>query len=218
VIRRILRRLADRAGRLDLEKLGSDYGGWVVPTQLVRAKWICFCGGVGEDLTFDRALIERFGCTVHAFDPTPRAIEYVERSAAGLQGFHFMPVGLWSSDSVQRFYAPRDPSHVSHSVLNLQATDTYFEAACRSIPSLMAELGHERIDLLKLDIEGAEHQVLDSVIRAGLRPKVICTEIDQPVDPLRLLRTTWTIRQAGYQLVAVDGWNFTYVRHLEASG
>src|SRR3546814_9362953 len=55
-----------------------------------------------------------------------------------------MPVGLWSEDATLRFYAPRDPTHVSHSIVNLQETESYFEARCRSIASLMAELGHDR--------------------------------------------------------------------------
>ena len=49
--------------------------------------------------------------------------------------FHFMPVGLWSEDTVLRFFAPRDPAHVSHSVVNLQRTEDYFEAPVRSIPT-----------------------------------------------------------------------------------
>jgi len=167
---------------------------------------------VGEDVTFDLGLIERFGCVVHTFDPTPRAIAFAaERTAAELR-FHFYPVGLWSENTTLRFFAPRDPAHVSHSVVNLQRTSEYFEASCRSIPSLMIELGHERIDLLKLDIEGAEHRVVRSLLEAGIRPAVLCLEIDQPVKPRTFWRTVRRIRGAGYALVAVDHWDLTFLR------
>lgn len=196
---------------LRLEKIGSDYGGWIVPTGLLGADWVCYCGGVGEDITFDLGLIERFGCAVYAFDPTPRAIAFVEAHAAGEERFTFVPVGLWSEDTTLRFFAPRNPAHVSHSVVNLQRTDEYFEAPCRSLPSLMHELGHAAIDLLKIDIEGAEHRVVASMLAADVMPTVLCLEIDQPVR----IRTFWTtirrIRSAGYGLVAVDHWNLTFI-------
>lgn len=211
-LRRRFARSAKRPRKLGLEKIGTGYGGWVVPTALVRGDWVCYDGGVGEDASFALGLIERFGCTVDAFDPTPRAVAYVEGQFAGESRFRFRPVGLWSEDTTRRFWAPRDPSHVSHSILNLQHTDAYFEATCRSVPTLMRELGHDRIDLFKIDIEGAEHAVIRSMLDAGVRPTVLCTEIDRPVGPVRFWRTIRRVRKAGYRLAAVDGWNFTFVR------
>jgi FkbM family methyltransferase len=212
---RLRRRYARRVRRrpeLRLEKLGTAYGGWVIPTALVRPNWICYDGGVGEDASFALELISRFGCTVYAFDPTPRAIAFVRSQLAWEPRFKFMPVGLWSDDTTQRFWAPRDPSHVSHSIPNLQHTQDYFEAVCRSVASLMLELGHDHLDLFKVDVEGAEHDVIRALLDAGLRPGVLCTEIDRPVGPLRFWTTIRRIRAAGYSLVAVDDWNFTFVR------
>ena len=177
-----------------------------------QTNWICYAGGVGEDVTFDLEMINRFGCEVFAFDPTPRAVAHVVRVAADEPRFHFMPVGIWSEDTTLRFYAPRDPSHVSHSALNLQRTDEYFIGPCRSVMSLMAELGHDRIDLVKIDIEGAEHRVIRSMLDSGVRPTVLCTEIDQPVAAADLWRTVRRVLGAGYALVAVDQWNLTFVR------
>jgi FkbM family methyltransferase len=215
---RALHRLERRLARgvvavptLGLERIGSDYGGWMVPTALIGAEWVCYCGGVGEDITFDLGLIERFGCRVFAFDPTPRAIAHVERLAPDPR-FTLVPVGLWSEDTRLRFYGPADPAHVSHSVVNLQRTRESFEAPVRSIRSLMDELGHETIDLLKIDIEGAEHAVLSSLPRAGVRPTVICAEIDRPVSTLRAWLTTRRVAKAGYALVAMRGWDLTWVR------
>jgi FkbM family methyltransferase len=212
LVRRIVLGYLRPSSRLSLKSVGSAYGGWIVPTALIRADWLCYCGGVGEDLTFDLGLIRRFGVTVYAFDPTPRAITYANSEARDEFRFRFLPVGLWSEDTTLRFFAPRDPAHVSHSALNLQKTTEFFEARCRSLASLMAELGHEGVDLVKLDIEGAEHVVIDSMLKAGIRPTVLCTEIDQPVGPLRFWRTIHRVRSAGYALVAISSWNFTFVR------
>ena len=197
---------------LGLQKIGTAYGGWIVPTRLLGPSSRCYCGGVGEDASFDLGLIERFGCEVFAFDPTPRAIAFAEPIAQREPRFRFMPVGLWSSDTTLKFYQPKDPSHVSHSVVNLQRTSEFFEAPSRTVKSLMAELGHTSIDLLKLDIEGAEHAVLASILDAGILPAVLCFEIDQPVGPVRFWSTIRRVLGHGYDLVAVDGWNFTFVR------
>lgn len=197
---------------LRLEKIGSGYGGWIVPTAVMNADWLCYCGGVGEDVTFDKGVIERFGLTIHAFDPTPRSAVYVEKHLAGESRFTLHRVGLYDKDTVLRFYVPRNPKNVSHSVVNLQRTSEYFEAEVRSLPSVMKELGHDRIDLLKIDIEGAEHFVIKSILEAGIRPDVICLEIDQPVHIKDLWGTVRRIKAADYALVAVDSWNLTFIR------
>ena len=60
-----------------VERIGSDYGGCLVPRDFLTANSVCYCVGVGEDITFDLGLIDRFGCEVYAFDPTPRSIAFV---------------------------------------------------------------------------------------------------------------------------------------------
>lgn len=194
-----------------LRRIGSDYGGGILPADLLREGWVCYCGGVGEDATFDIALIQDYSCEVYAFDPTPRSITYAEQIASTNRSFHFMPIGLWSAPTELRFYAPRDPAHVSHSALNLQGTDEYFIARCESIPQIMRQLGHSRVDLLKLDIEGAEYEVLRSVIEAGILFKVLCVEFDQPVPFRETIRILRELRSTGYELINVDRWNCTFV-------
>jgi FkbM family methyltransferase len=195
------------------ERLGSDYGGWTVPISLITREWICYCGGVGEDITFDLQLIRRTGCRVIAFDPTPRAAAHVAAVASEESRFRFLAIGLWSNDAELRFFAPRDQRHVSHSIVNLQGTSDYFVARCRPISALMRELGHSRIDLLKLDIEGAQHEVLRSMLRDNIRPLVVCVEFDQPDALIRMYRTYRRLKNASYRLVVRDGWNFTFLRN-----
>jgi FkbM family methyltransferase len=194
------------------QKLGSDYGGWVVPTSILAREWICYCGGVGEDITFDLELIRRYGCEVFAFDPTPRAAAHVRATAAAEKRYHFLPVGLWSDDRELRFYAPRNREHVSHSIVNLQGTHDFFTARCRPIVALMRDLGHSRIDLLKLDIEGAQHEVLRGMLRDHVHPRVICVEFDQPDTLLRMYRSYRRLRRADYVLAVRDGWNLTFIQ------
>src|SRR5262245_55558008 len=57
-------------------RLGSIYGGWWVRPERVRQDSIVYSFGIGRDITYDLGLIERFGVTVHAFDPTPICLNW----------------------------------------------------------------------------------------------------------------------------------------------
>ncbi len=204
----------------NLKKIGSEYGGWIVPTELINEKSICYLAGVGEDITFDLGLIAQFNCNVYAFDPTPRAIQHVQKQANGVFKFKFFDVGLWDTEDVLRFYVPSNPQHVSHSVLNLQNTNSFFEAQCKRISTIMKENSHQRIDLLKLDIEGAEYKVIDSIIEDQLDIGIICVEYDEAYNPLdahslrRIKKSVSKLFNYGYTLVAVEPQcNYTFVKN-----
>jgi FkbM family methyltransferase len=229
--------LFKRSGQL--ETIGSRYGGWTIPSSLVQTPAICYCVGCGEDVTFDAILADKFGCSVWSYDPTPRAVAHMarlrERSLAGeptaidggsetyqvsaeaLQRWQFAPVGVWSKNETVRFYAPANEEHVSHSILNLQKTETYFEAQCRTLASLMTENRHTQIDLLKLDIEGAEYEVISSLVRDNIRPHVLCVEFDEGPNKTdsaaraRIAKALNDIRSMGYYLAHRKNWDFTFV-------
>lgn len=195
-----------------LEKLGSDYGGWIVPSDLIQSDWICYSGGVGEDITFDFSLINKFNCNVYAFDPTPRAKLFVDATAGDINKFHFYNFGLWSENSVQKFFAPANPEHVSHSILNLQSTTQYFEASCKRLSSIMSDLGHQKLDLLKIDIEGAEYGVLSSLIEDKIDVQVLCVEFDQPMPYFKTLSMILKLLMNKFALISVEGWNYTFIK------
>jgi FkbM family methyltransferase len=203
--------IADRA---DLVRLGSDYGGWWVPDNLVRRGGVAYCAGVGTDITFDVELVRRYGFQVWAFDPTPSVIESVGTWTTPV-GWHFEPVGIWDCDDRIRFYVPESPRLGSLSATSAHGGDAFVEAQVESIDSVMCRLGHHRIDLLKMDIEGAEGPVLCAMIEAGIRPAVLCVEFDQPEAPWRVGRRVRSLLDDGYVLHKTERWNFTFA-HRDA--
>jgi FkbM family methyltransferase len=206
---RFSRRLKTSA-RGRLVRLGSDFAGYAVPDELPRSDWICYSGGIGEDASFDLELIKRYGCTVYAFDPTPRGRE-VGRLAAREAHFRFLPYGLWSEDTKLKFYAPRDPSHNAYSIPNLQGTSSYVLGDCRTLSSLMAELGHDHIDLLKLDIEGAEYAVLDSMRAEGISVKVLLIVFHKLSTVREMIRAVEKLQAEGYEPVHVEKTKVTFI-------
>ncbi len=191
--------------------MGSAYGGWWVPKEIAVPGTIAYCGGAGEDISFDLALFAR-GCTVRVFDPTPRAIEHVKTRDPQSDRFTFVPVGWWSIDDYLKFYAPKDVHHVSHSVVNLQGTQEYFAARVRPVRALMNDLGDDHVDLIKMDIEGAQREVLGSLLRDGPVPDVLCVEFDQPCSVRSIVRITRQLKRHGLVPLKIEGWNVTYQR------
>jgi FkbM family methyltransferase len=206
-------KLARPSGRWDMVRLGGECGWWI-PRAAADNPGVAYCAGAGEDITFELELHRR-GHRVVTIDPTPRAIAHVQRVAPDDERFRLVPLGCWDEETDLRFFAPANPAFVSHSALNLDGTSSYFEAHVVPLGQLARELGDERVDLVKLDIEGAEYRVLRSLLVDGPRPDVLCVEFDhrQPIP-----KTLWYVlrlRRAGYALAHLDCWNYTFVRERE---
>jgi FkbM family methyltransferase len=196
----------------ELVHLGSEYGGWYVPARGIDPDWVCYCVGAGADISFDLALIDRYGCDVFAFDPSEASRTYVAEAAAHQERLHFEQVGVWPHDSVVRMFGPEDPEHVALSAANLQGTHSWIDVPCRSLPSLMAEYGHQRIDLLKLDLEGAEYQFFDEVDVAALGVQVLGVEFHHNRSAAAAGRSIEGLRTAGLTPVHRKGNSITFVR------
>lgn len=228
----------------ELLRLGTVYGGWIIPKDHgLAADSLCYCAGAGEDISFECALVERFGCRVRVIDPTPRAVQHfrdLERAIrsgkrfsvnnsrsdfysiteAHLDRLSFLPVGLANQDAELKFYLPRNLAHVSCSVVNLQKTDRYFTAPCFRLSSIMRQHGDRAIDLLKIDIEGAEYGVIEDLAASESLPRLLLVEFDEahtPLDdkaPERINTHIALLARSGMRCVAVEGSNATFVKAL----
>lgn len=209
-----LRRSLTVEPRADLVSIGTAYGGWSIPADMLGGDSVCYLAGLGEDASFDLSLIERFGCTVHAFDPVPEAASYAQTVSAREPRFHFHSCGLWSSDGALRFYDNAEPGFVSRSATNMHETGSYTEAQVRAVDSLMSELGHERIDLLKLSVEGSEYEIAGDVLAKQLPVGVLCVEFAQPAPLAPIVEQIHALEQGGYQLVNASlppfNWKLTF--------
>ncbi|MDZ4830453.1 MAG: FkbM family methyltransferase [Phycisphaerae bacterium] len=187
---------------------------WPIPTGVIRPSDICYCGGVGEEIDLELWFARVCKADVFAFDPTPRAIAFVERLKDRPKNLVFKPYGLWSEDTSMRFYAPDDPTWVSHSVEHPRANDgrAYFDAPCLRLSTIMREFGHDRIDVLKMNIEGAESAVLDNMMREGIRPRMLTLTFEGKNRVSKTARYVRELDRYGLVFVARNLWVFTFVR------
>jgi FkbM family methyltransferase len=192
---------------VSMQKLGSEYGGyWVCPEGL-GAESVVYSFGIGEDVSFDLAFIARFGAEIHAFDPTPRSIAWA-RAQNLPSGFVLHEYGLADYDGVARFSPPENPEHVSHTVLRRDnASGPPVEVQVKRLETVMKELGHDHVDVLKMDVEGAEYGVVEELCRGGVRPKQILLEYHHHLEGVPLWKTERSIRRlngAGYRIFHVS--------------
>jgi len=195
--------------------IGTDYAGWTVCPRLIAPGMLAYCAGVGMDASFDLGLIERYQVTVHAFDPTPVSLRWVQSRSWPAQ-WTFHPVGLGGSDGVASFAPPAVDGHASFSI-TADKTPGSVEAPIKRLSTLARELGHREIGLLKLDIEGAEFDVLEDMIATNLRPAQILVEFHPMINDPEWARTREMIsnlRAAGYRTFNCkhDGMNLSFGR------
>ncbi len=199
-------------------RMGSVYGGWWILPSLLSRESIVYSVGVGDDVTFDLAMIDRFGMDVHAFDPTPRCVEWVERQALPPQ-FRFHPLGLADFDGTARFSMPSDdPTWNAYEMDGDPAKSKGFvECEVRRLGTLMRDLGHDRIDMLKMDIEGAEYAAIKDLVAGSARPPQLLIEFHYWYEPKERVRqmneAIESILGAGYVIFArsATGTDFSFV-------
>jgi FkbM family methyltransferase len=189
-----------------------DYGIALLPEMILQTDANCYSVGVGEDVDFERRLSGESRAKQWLFDPTPRSIRFMSRSESKILRAEFRSVGVWKQDTRMRFHAPRSALHVSHSITESVGNDQGFDADCRTVRSLMKELGHESLQLIKLNVEGAEDQIIESMLQDGIRPNVIITTWEGHDAFRKAIRWTRRLREAGWDFAGRKGWYFTYVR------
>lgn len=197
---------------------GTDYGGWAIVSETLSSRSVVYSVGVGDDVAFDLSLIKRYGLTVHAFDPTPRSIAWVKSQSLPAQ-FMFHQIGLGDHDGNLTLFPPAETSHVSFSVVNRTAAGSHdgLELPVRRLSTVMRELGHGQVDILKMDIEGAEYDVLRTLHEDGVFPTQILVEFHHRFFPDGVARTRAAIQclnARDYRLVAVSpsGEDYTFLR------
>jgi FkbM family methyltransferase len=204
-----------------LVSLGEGPGTWAVWPDSLGRESVVYSFGVGRDISFERAIIERYGLTVHAFDPTPLALTWA-KSQQLPANFHLHELGIASYDGMASFQPPIKLKFESFSMVRSFGLGPPIEAPVRRFRSLAGMLGHSKVDVLKMDIEGAEYDVLSDVLESGIPVGQILVEFHhrwKEVGAARTRAAMDSLQQAGYVVAAVSsaGTEYTFVPRAGAS-
>ncbi len=197
--------------------LGNERAQWCICPSGLSPESVVYSFGVGQDISFDRELIERFGVRVHAFDPTPRSIEWVNSQTLPAR-FIFHDYGVAEYDGTATFRPPENSSYVSYSVvLRREQAGPAIEAPVRRLATIMKMLGHGRIGLLKMDIEGAEYGVIGDLLSGHVRVDQLLVEFHHRWPEVGIEKTRSAVQEltrGGYGLfdVSPSGEEYSFRR------
>jgi len=187
----------------NLVYIGSANHGYTIPANYLSQSSVCYCVGAGTDISLDTELAAKFNANVFIFDPMPYALDHFNGlvsytnagkrftadnkeqgyaytiSAEGLSAITYCATGIWDEKKAVKFYVPSRDNYAGHSITNLQNTADYIEAPVDKLANIMRELGHQQLDLLKLEIEGSEYTVINDVLADNLDIKILLVEFDE---------------------------------------
>lgn len=115
---------------------------------------------------------EKFEAKIYVFEPNPPVVEKLRKRFDDYTDIQIYDYGLGGQDAeldlIQKdmgssFYSTRATS-------NLPTV----KARVRDIATVLGELGHDEIGVIKLNIEGGEYEVMERLIETGWLPRVRC--------------------------------------------
>lgn len=207
-----LRRLIGRELwiRREIDLTPTYDGGWYYDVRGLDEHSVVYSLGIGDNIDFDLAVIKRTGATVHAFDPTPAIDETLQASELP-QRFHVHHWAAAGKDGTLTLYPRVSKSGKKSSGMytltpDVGSVDDAIEVPACTIATMQDKLGHDRIDILKMDIEGAEYDVLDGLLNSTARPVQLLVEFHHRFKGIHISATRRVLsrlHKAGYRVFAV---------------
>lgn len=198
--------------------LGNSGASFTVDPKNLNEKSVIYSIGTGTDISFDLALIEKYYSTIYAFDPTPKSVDWIRQQKIPKQ-FIFEDIGVADYDGRADFFPPENPDYVSHTLITgVRKNADSVSVKVERLSTIMKRHNHEKIDLLKMDIEGAEYGVIDNLIKDKLNIKQIVVEFHHRFKGFKIFETRHAVlklKNAGYELFAVSpsGEEFSFVKN-----
>lgn len=195
----------------DLDIQTTTYGdknaAWTIVPDLLDEDSIVYSFGVGDNISFDLALINHVDLMIYAFDPTPKSLDWIATQKLPKQ-FVLNPIGLADYNGKAKFHPPANPDHISATMLEREETvDESYKVEVRTLDAIMKELNHNFINLLKMDIEGMEYGVIENMKENNLRPAQLLIEFHhrfKGVGAKKTIKAIKTLRKMGYLVFHVS--------------
>ena len=123
--------------------------------------------------------------------------------------FKFFDFGLGSTTGPVVFYLPKNTEHVSGSLVQQVNVDEKqaITVQMKSLADIAQDLGHKKIDILKMDIEGAEYHVVESLTSSTVQIDQLLIEFHERFFDNGKAKTIAILNQLkkmGYVIFAVS--------------
>ena len=130
--------------------------------------------GCSFEADFSLYLIERYGLKSYAVDPTLKHREALKRlEEEHAEHFDYVPLAVSATDGTLTFHESRTKESGSFfdDHVYIENCDTHsYQVKSVGLASLLKHIDVERVDLLKLDLEGAEYELLSTIEKEETLP------------------------------------------------
>lgn len=166
---RVIRRTVKKASRLrQFKKEGLVYipPNFIFFPELSKHSTVIDVG-CGYEADFSIAMIERYGAKTFAVDPTLKHRSALIKLRGKYKGrFEHLPFCISASDGALVFFESK--TNESGSIMQdhhnrIRDETKSYEVTSMTLRSLLKHIGLDSVDILKLDIEGAEYDLLGKI-------------------------------------------------------
>ena len=120
------------------------------------------------------------------------------------------PITVYAAhDGLLKLYPPPTSRTVHYSSINRSGAreEDAVEVPVKRLSTIARELGHDHIDVLKMDIDGSEYEVIPDVLASGLPIGQILLEVHHNFKLVRFdqtLRLVEALREHGYRIFDIS--------------
>lgn len=193
---------------------GTGVGFQIIPS-LIREKenLIAYSFGIGFDFSFELELAQKYKMMVYAFDPSPEVIEDMktQRLPSNLKYYAY---GLSNKDALKTFYLPSSGQDYSE-YFAPWTSSKQIQMQVYRLSTLMEKMGHNHLDLLKMDVEGSEFMALPDILQAKIDFDQLCIETHTRIFPdsvEKMREIKQLLNKCGYLLVSNGRQEQTYIK------
>lgn len=234
VIKYVTFRLNNFLNKKNFTRLGTYYGGWWISNQILEnARLVggtCISCGIGNDVSFDEAML-RNNFKIIALDPLKDSCNYANVQLSIYKNKEILNLGIWTRSGGISFNAPKIKEHNSWSITNSHKGNIEEKVSFQCI-TLKELIKLSRIDssmpnlILKMDIEGAELELLNDIASLEVKFDMLCIELDclslipflnfksRFRNSVKVRKEIHKLKSSGYQLVLVENFNFFWTRKI----
>lgn len=144
---------------------------------------------------------------VHAFEPNPRLADCVAALVAhnGLENVRLHRIGLGDREEILPLVVPRDNSGAASLVRGSAGEAETLRVPVRRLGDVVRAESIDRVDFIKVDVEGFEPQVLEGArdVIARHRPRAVVFELNPSEGPVQEHPTVRIMREMDYCFFAL---------------
>jgi FkbM family methyltransferase len=192
----------------------------VIYRDVIKAGDIVVDVGCANDADFSMHMIAEHGARAWGVDPTRKHAAALSHLSAECELFHYEPVAVAAESGRITFH--ESDQNVSGSILAdhvnvVRDSGSAYDVEALDLSDLARRIGADQIDILKLDLEGAEYDVLRGASDSMLEPfKQIFVEFHHHAVSRYRPQDTWRIverlRSMGLVAFTLDDHNFLFYR------